>query len=268
MQTRVIDVKWYSVALCSEHISAAILEVVCVTFQYTPDSVIALMHDRCAVNGRAFRDALALVFPCADDNDCMPHTVMHVGESLAHVTLDELMGLYNTENGHSNYFRQKFRLLTGLTAVKVSGTRWYGTQDAITKSVEPSLNNGKLLEVADWLKDNKYCLKTATKMVALLRDERKLTVLKVEAAVVSSLGIGIKSAGRLLEGDGYSQITGYPVLLHLKAQLESPFTARGLELKLAEIAASAPALPPPSVPIPPDAPLDPKPKAASSRGCH
>jgi hypothetical protein len=30
-----------------------------------------------------------------------------------HPALDALMALYNTENAHSNYFRQKFKLITG-----------------------------------------------------------------------------------------------------------------------------------------------------------
>jgi hypothetical protein len=37
------------------------------------------MHDRCAVNGAPFRISLAGVILGADDNDCMPHMVLHVG---------------------------------------------------------------------------------------------------------------------------------------------------------------------------------------------
>ena len=61
------------------------------------------------------------------------------------------MALYNTENAHSNYFRQKFKLITGNTAIKISGTRWYGVLHAVALSVEPSLNDGTLLEVDTWL---------------------------------------------------------------------------------------------------------------------
>jgi hypothetical protein len=61
------------------------------------------MHDRCAVNGASFRISLAGVILGADDNDCMPHMVLHVGGGgggLLHPALDALMALYNTENAH------------------------------------------------------------------------------------------------------------------------------------------------------------------------
>jgi hypothetical protein len=74
---------------------------------------------------------------------------MHVGEALAHPNLDELMGLYNTESSHSNYFKQMMKQITGKMPLKKSGTRWWGELDAVTKTVEPSLTDGKLLEVAE-----------------------------------------------------------------------------------------------------------------------
>ena len=245
-----IELKWFSVCLKNAHISSAIIEAVCVTFAYSPQVVMAFMHDRCAVNMASFRLTLAGVFPGADDNDCMPHTVMHVGEALAHPTLDELMGLYNTENSHSNYFKQMMKKITGQMPLKKSGTRWWGELDAVTKTVEPSLTDGKLLVVAEWLVANKHCEKSAGNMRDMLRDSRKLVFLKVEAAVQSTVGNCIKATGRVLEGDGYVQVSGYKELVKLKAQLHDPLTAPGLMDKLTAIAAAAPALPPPLPPTP------------------
>jgi hypothetical protein len=99
--------------------------------------------------------------------------------------------------------------------------------DAVTVIVEPNLNDGTLLEVATWLLEHEHCVITAAKFVDLLSDARKSVFLKVEAAVVSCVGIQIKKAGRALEVDGYSQITGFKDLL-LKATLEDPLSAPGL----------------------------------------
>ena len=69
--------------------------------------------------------------------------------------------------------RQKFKLITGKTAIKISGTRWYGMFHAVALSVEPILNDGTLLEVATWLLEHEHCVKTAAKFVELLSDARK-----------------------------------------------------------------------------------------------
>ena len=98
--------------------------------------------------------------------------------------------------------------------------------------------------MATWQLEHEHCVKTAAKFVELLSDARKSVFLKVEAAVVSCVGIQIKKTGRVLEVDGYSQITGFKDLILLKATLEDPLSAPGLVAKLAAIAATAPALPP------------------------
>ena len=54
VHTRVIELVWYDVALKNEHVSAAIIRVVCKVFQDDTDQVLAIMHDRCAVNGASF----------------------------------------------------------------------------------------------------------------------------------------------------------------------------------------------------------------------
>ena len=72
-----------------------------------------------------------------------------------------------------------------------------------------------------------------------LRDTRKLTVIKVEAAVVGFSGVVIKVCGRRLEGDGYEQVTGYSALRELEQKLENPLTP-ALLAKLAIIAVAAP----------------------------
>jgi hypothetical protein len=72
-----------------------------------------------------------------------------------------------------------------------------------------------------------------------LRDTRKLTVIKVEAAVVGFSVVEIKVRGRRLEGDGYEKVTGYSALRELEQKLENPLAPAFLD-KLAIIAVAAP----------------------------
>jgi hypothetical protein len=100
-ETRVVEVEWFESCLSNQHVSAALVKCTCVTFGFLPARVMSWMHDRCGVNGASFRDTLSGVFIGSDDNDCMGHTCMHVGEALGTHCLDDVLAPYNVMNGKS-----------------------------------------------------------------------------------------------------------------------------------------------------------------------
>jgi hypothetical protein len=73
--------------------------------------------------------------------------------------------------------------------------------------------------------DNKFCPASAGKMLLMLKNKRTLTLLKVECAVEVVIGLRIKTVGRLMEADGFVQITAYASLLELQLLLVNPLTA-------------------------------------------
>ena len=95
-----------------------------------------------------------------------------------------------------------------------------------------------MIELAEWMLANGYCKKTAVKMLAILKDDRKRTMLHLETAVEVEVGVAIKVMGRVLEADGYVQVTGNEVIAKLKALLDDPMAAQ-LRAKVVTIAAAA-----------------------------
>ena len=167
-QTRVVEVEWFESCLSNQHVSAALVKCICVTFGFTPARVMAWMHDRCGVNGASFRLTLRGVFIGSDDNDCMGHTCMHVGEALGTDCLDDVLAPYNVMNAKSLYFRKTFVRKTGITPKKTSGTRWYGDIDAIGCLEEP-LRDGTFVLVLEDMVERDLCKKSAVKALVELR---------------------------------------------------------------------------------------------------
>jgi hypothetical protein len=130
-ETRAVEVERFKSCLSNQHVSAALVKCICVTFGFLPARVMSGMHDRCGVNGASFRITLSGVFIGSDDNDCMGHTCMHVGEPLGTYCLDDVLAPYNAMNGNLLYFRKSFVRKTDITPKKTSSTRWYGDIDAI-----------------------------------------------------------------------------------------------------------------------------------------
>ena len=269
VQTRVIKVTWYEFSLDNENISAAVVAAL-FAFGIDPAVVLAFMSDRCSVNGRSFRSTLSSVYVGSDMSECMPHTYNHVGEHLLTPFMDSFLALYNIENGKSNRFRTEFRKRIGTKPPKTSGTRWYGDLGAVI-ALRPNFTNGVLLEIANFLVENKYCIKTAAKMKTQLENPRTSTILQLEATVMEAVGQQIKITGRLLEQDGYTEVLGYKYLRRSQEVLAQPLNA-DLLAELILVAAAAPALPPPPLsPLPvPGAPTPSQrpPRAAAQANPH
>ena len=89
------------------------------------------------------------------------------------------------------------------------------------------------------------------KNLALIRlNKRTSAILHLESTVVKAIGLEIRTTGRLLEQDGYTEVVGHKYLERLRVVLTSPLEGALLE-ELSLVAAAAPALPPPPPPPPP-----------------
>jgi hypothetical protein len=86
-------------------------------------------NDESATDDASFRITLSGVFMGSNDNGCMGHTCMHVGEAPGADCLGDVLAPYNVMNGKSLYFRKSFVRKTGITPKMTFSTRWYGDID-------------------------------------------------------------------------------------------------------------------------------------------
>jgi hypothetical protein len=77
-------------------------------------------NDEPATDDASFRISLSGVFIGSDDNGCMGHTCMHVGEAPGSC---DVLAPYNVMNGKSLYFRKSFVRKTGITPKMAFSTR-------------------------------------------------------------------------------------------------------------------------------------------------
>ena len=102
------------------------------------------------------------------------------------------MGYYNPIVGTSNYAVVYFSEITGYTAKKKSGTRWFSTNDVQELSLLPNVRNGKLLKWVDTLIEQGICEKTAPKMRSFLLDSVKSKLFILELTTVVYSGKSLK----------------------------------------------------------------------------
>jgi hypothetical protein len=101
------------------------------------------------------------------------------------------------------------------------------------------LGDGTFVLVLEDMVKRDLFKKSAVKALMELRGTRKLTAIKVDAAVVGFSGVEIKVCGRRLKGYGNGQVAGYSALRELEQKLENSLTP-ALLAKLAIIAVAAP----------------------------
>ena len=140
--------------------------------------VLAWMNDAASANMSAFITVLKAAAPLS--NTCLGHTFGHVGDSLHTPTLDKAIMLYSAATVKSTNSRQVFKSVTGRSAVRKVATRWNTEFDVVEGSLYPAHRDGLLVDWARELVDRKYCAKTAPKLVKLLEEPRKATLLTVE----------------------------------------------------------------------------------------
>jgi hypothetical protein len=68
--------------------------------------------------------------------------------------------------------------------------------------LEQRFMNGKHIKIAEWVVEFKHCKKAKGGMLALLKNELELTLIRVETAVTTFIGVAIEISGRLVEAGG------------------------------------------------------------------
>ena len=64
----------------------------------------------------SYDSTLAPTYHNSDDNGCLPHTLMHVGEKFAFVVLAELLAAYVVATSKSNIAKVLYKKITGKAA--------------------------------------------------------------------------------------------------------------------------------------------------------
>jgi len=238
---RCITVSIVKSTLDHEELSGELITAIAVTMGLSLVGVLAWMNDAASANMSAFTTVLKAAAPASNQNACLGHTFDHVGDSLNTPTLDKAMVLYSAVSVTSTNSRQVFKSVTGRNAVRKAATRWNTVFDVIGGSMYPAHREGLLLDWALELVERKYCSKTARKLVKMLEDPRKTTLLAVELAVVKLGCSVIPDMTTLIQGGGLEFMTAFADVTAMSLRLQNPITFE-LKAELERIAAGAPAL--------------------------
>ena len=86
---RCVGVSWRAGSLDNTGISAELINTLSLLMGIPVENVLAWMHDCVSANLTSYNSTLAPTYHNSDDNGCLPHTLMHVGEKFAFVVLAE-----------------------------------------------------------------------------------------------------------------------------------------------------------------------------------
>lgn len=227
VKRRAISIKWYRASMINTEISAAIISDITQVALASLLDVLDLNVDSASPNIRSFNETLRVVLPYCDLDPCLPHTGCHTGEALVVPTIREFVKEYNQMVGKSNYAKVFFKEITGEAAFKNGGSiRWWVEEALVERSIFPYLENGKLLQWIEKLKQNELCKASAASMHAMLTNKRKFIILWLEAACVAHCGGPTAAAFTVLEGQDYEYVTGYPKLMEIYELLKNPLNSK------------------------------------------
>ena len=170
---RCVGVSWLQGSLDNTGISAELINTLSLLMGIPVENVIAWMHDCVSANLTSYNSTLRPTYHNSDDNGCLPHTLMHVGEKFAFDVLDELLAAYVVATSKSNMAKVLYKKNTGKSAKMKAKARWF-TSDDVAQAFKPFVSNGALLQWGRALQTNKLCPASAAKIVSLLSNHRKV----------------------------------------------------------------------------------------------
>ena len=203
------------------------------------NNTLDLPYDSAAPNLLSYESTLSSVMPYADPEQCCPHTGNHTGERFDTPTMDDFLKDYIICVGKSEIAKTMYHEITGDTLLKGGSIRWWADNDIVAKSIYPHLYNGKLEEWCQQMVDGDICPKTAPRMLKILKDPTKLTLMRVDGCVCTYPAKKVQAAFTAMEGQTTDNLTRFKNLQAVQATLKDPVSDQ-MKKEIEKIAALAP----------------------------
>ena len=213
---RAYQVAWLKGSLNSSQIGAVLVtgRTQHARINNVMENVVAVHNDSVAANVKVFRETLRDLWISCDVHLCLTRgghsTYAKVKTAVA---LDSYLAGFVKCISLSNFARSIYQSIFGEAPRKKSNTRWFSEAVVVSQSIYPGLEDGGMLEFVTKLQSNSLCEASAGKMMAVHGNRRLFTMLWLEAAVVSIVGMDLMACNTALQGDGFEFITGYSKML-------------------------------------------------------
>ena len=197
--------------MSGEETARELLSVLSTEYAIASSNLLAVMHDCASVNTVAMQ-TVKVLYPSVLDIGCFLHTIDHVGEHFSAPTLHDFGILWVSLFSRSPKARVMWKTRTGRSMLSYSQTHWWSRWEvynqlfALFGDVLPFLEENSVISTA-----------TRTKLIALMRDPTKYTLLQIELAATIDVGEQFVKATYKLEGDGHLVFHCYDVLSSLEA---------------------------------------------------
>lgn len=196
IQQRLVRLMLLAKSLSGEELARELIVVLSTTLGKGTQNLLAAMRDGAAVNGTAMR-TVKVLYPYVLDVKCFSHTIDNAGRHFNTPILDEFMRSWLSLFSHSPKARLQWKDRTGRSMRTFSDTRWWSKWEVMDQLL---VMYG---DVKGFLDDNPDIGQaTRTKLLAILNDPVKASVLQIELAAVIDGGNPLVKATYNLEGDG------------------------------------------------------------------
>ena len=213
IQQRLICLKLLQKSMTGEEIAQVVMDTLSREYGIFPNRLLACMRDRAAVNNVAVR-FMKVLYNNLLDVGCFSHTLDLVGDKICVPTLSDFMLSWLSLFSHSTKAKLLWKEKTGRPIRSYCPTRWWSKWECMKQVFE------LFPDVDSFVKSNdEFSHTTRSKLIALLNDQAKRVILKVELATIVDFGHQFVTTTYNLEGDGPLVFLCYESISALTAAL-------------------------------------------------
>ena len=195
IQHRILKVSLLAKSMSGEEVAREVINVLSASYGVASDRLLAAMKDRASVNGVAMR-TINIVYPQCIDVPCLAHTLNIVGEHFNIPTAKSFVTSWISLFSNSPKARLLWKEQTDSSIVTYCATRWWSQWEVLHDVMLKFKDVEKFIETTD------VSPATRAKLIAILSDNSKKVMLKLELAAVVDAGKSLVEATYQLEGDG------------------------------------------------------------------
>ena len=179
-------------SLSGEELARELLFILQAQYNITSTSLVATMHDRASVNDLAL-SIIKVMYPQVLDVGCFSHTLNNAGSKINTPLLNEFTTSWISLFSHSAKARLAWSAHTGIAVKSYCETRWWSKWEVAKQVME------LFEDVVSFLEE--FGVATRKKMLGILCDKEKRSILELELAAIIDGGLPFVQATYQLEGD-------------------------------------------------------------------
>ena len=182
IEQRLVRVQFMAKSMKGEEVARELISVLSVTLGIKTELLIAAMRDRASVNNVAIR-TLSIIYPSILDVGCIAHTLDHVGEKFKTSVLNNFVSLWISLFSHSPKCRLLWKTQTGISMKSYCKTRWWSRWEVMDQLLK------QFGDILIFLNNDELSSVTSTKLLEIMVDVNKRSVIQLELAAVIDLGV-------------------------------------------------------------------------------